>query len=146
MMTTSTELEAYMWKRLLVISVEDIGFGDVQAPVLVHTLFQMHQIYGRQEGDRLLYGLHAVRYLCACQKDRSTDEMINWMKQAVEVENLRPEIPDYAIDMHTARGQQLGRDFKHFILEGARIEPELPGRDKTYRQRLLAIIGQAPED
>ncbi len=36
MMTTSAELEAKMWQRLLVISVEDIGWGDVQAPNLVY--------------------------------------------------------------------------------------------------------------
>ena len=35
---TSTFHEEKMWNRLLVIPVEDIGFGDTQAPVLVKTM------------------------------------------------------------------------------------------------------------
>ena len=53
MATTSPQLEAYLWKRLLVISVEDIGWGDLQAPVLIHTLYQMVGALDRQDGERL---------------------------------------------------------------------------------------------
>lgn len=140
MFITSPELEAYLWKRLMVISVEDIGWGDLQAPVLVHTLYQMHSLYGRQEGDRLLYAIHAVRYLCACQKDRSTDEMLNWVKHSIETGALLPSVPDYALDMHTARGQEMGRGLRHFWEEGAIVQPELPGRESTYRLRILEVI------
>jgi replication-associated recombination protein RarA len=140
MVLTSAEMENYLWKRLLVISVEDVGFGSTQAPVLVHHLYQMHLVFDRSEGDRLMFTIHAVRFLCACKKDRSTDEMINWMKHEVEQRELRPEIPDYAIDMHTARGQSLGRGPLHFWEEGARLSPELADRDRTYRERMLAIL------
>src|SRR5512133_1902530 len=92
MYLTSAELENYLWKRLVVISVEDIGFANSQAPVLIHHLYEMHRIYERGEGDRLLFAVQAVRYLCASPKDRSTDEMVNWMKYAVEQENRLPEI------------------------------------------------------
>lgn len=139
MYLTSAELENYLWKRLLVISVEDVGLGDPQAAVQVHTLYQMHNTTGRGEGDRLLFAIHAVRYLCACQKDRSTDEMVNWMKHEVD-RGLLPEIPDYALDMHTAKGKEMGRGKRHFWEEGARLEPELPTRDKTYRERMLKIL------
>lgn len=140
MATTSPELEAYLWKRLQVIAVEDIGFGDPTAPVLIHTLADMIKELDRQDGERLLYAVHAVRYLCAAQKDRSSDEMINWMIRAVENEGLRPHIPDYALDMHTHRGQEMGRKVTHFIEEGAKVEPEWAGREKTYRERLLDLL------
>lgn len=140
MYVTSAELENFLWKRLLVISVEDIGFGDPQAPVLVHNLYQMHLIYHRDEGDRLLFVIQAVRFLCACQKDRSTDEMINWLKHEMTQGELRPRIPDYAIDMHTARGKSMGRGPRHFWEEGARLNPELPTRDRTYRARMMKIL------
>ena len=140
MYITSAELENYLWKRLLVISVEDIGFGRPDAPVIVHHLYQMHQVYQRGEGDRLLFAIHAVRLLCASPKDRSTDEMVNWIKHAVEQSSLRPEIPDYAIDMHTARGQAMGRGARHFWEEGAQLSPEWTERDRTYRERVLAIL------
>ena len=140
MYLTSPELENYLWKRLLVISVEDVGFGNPQAAERVHYLYQMHLVYERGEGDRLLFAVHAVRVLCTSPKDRSTDEMVNWMKQAVEEDNLRPEIPDYALDMHTARGIAKGRGRRHFWEEGAKIAPEWTGRDHTYRERLMKIL------
>ena len=136
MIKTSPELERKLWDRLCVISVEDIGFGNVNAPVLVHTLWQISQRYNYGEGDRSLFPIQAVRVLCACQKDRSTDEMINFFART----DAQPAIPDYALDMHTARGQAMGRDFKHFISEGARINPELADRDASYLQKLLAAI------
>jgi replication-associated recombination protein RarA len=70
MLTTSAELEEYLWGRLQVISVEDVGFGEPQAPILIETLYQMHHRLPRPRGDRYLYAIHAVRYLCACQKER----------------------------------------------------------------------------
>jgi replication-associated recombination protein RarA len=140
MATTSPELEAYLWHRLLVISVEDIGWGDLQAPVLVHTLDQIRSAFDRQEGERLLFAIHAVRYLCKCQKDRSSDEMTNWLRYEVEGGRLLPTIPDYALDMHTERGPKMGRGLGHFWEVGARISPELPDRDIIYRQRVLALL------
>ena len=143
MATTSPELEAYLWKRLLVISVEDVGWGNLQAPVLLNSLAQMVRALDRSDGERLLYAVHAVRFLCSCPKDRSSDEMINWVKHAVEKEGLLPVVPDYALDMHTARGQQMGRGVRHFIEQGAQLAPELADRDTTYRERWLKQLEQA---
>jgi hypothetical protein len=140
MLTTSPELEAKLWQRLLVISVEDIGWGDLNAPVIVNTLHQMHFNPGLLEGDRFLFAIHAVRLLCACQKDRSSSEMFSWLKAKVEKQGVTPEIPDYAIDMHTARGKQMGRGLKHFLEQGALVEPELADRTKTYREYLLKLL------
>lgn len=142
MATTSPELEDYLWYRLLVISVEDVGMGDPQAPVLVKTLYEIGQQFGARGGEGLLMVVHAVRYLCACQKDRVSDEMVNWIKHVVEEEGVRPTIPDYALDMHTARGPQMGRGKRHFWEEGAKIAPELADRDRTYRERMLAILDE----
>src|SRR3990172_5683514 len=55
MLTTSPEMEAKLWQRLLAISVEDIGMGDTQAPILVHTLYQMRQVPGFSDGERRLF-------------------------------------------------------------------------------------------
>ena len=143
MVTTSPELEAYLWHRLQVISVEDVGWGDLQAPVLIHALHQINQSFDRQKGERLLFAIHAVRYLCACHKDRSSDEMTMWIKRQVESGRLLPTIPDYALDMHTARGGKMGRDLRHFLEEGAKLTPELTDRDTTYRQRMLKLLDQS---
>lgn len=140
MLSTSPALEDYLWRRLQVIAVEDIGFGEVMAPVLINSLYQMVQTFDRGMGERQLFAIHAVRYLCGCTKDRSSDEMINWIQHASALGQARPVIPDYALDRHTAAGQQLGRGRRHFYEEAARLQPEQPGRDLTYRERLLAML------
>ncbi len=144
MLATSAELEAMLWRRLLVISVEDVGWGDLNAPQLVHTLCQIAERFERTgyPPDRGLFAIHAVRYLAGRPKDRSSDEMYGWIQKAVAAGTLRPVVPDYALDTHTARGQALGRGRQHFYEEAARLEPELEGRDLTYRQRLLALLAQ----
>lgn len=143
MYATSAELENYLWKRLLCISVEDVGLGNPQAAGQVFDLYQMHLVYGRNEGDRLLFAIHAVRVLCASPKDRSTDEMVNWIKAAVEEEGQMPVIPDYALDKHTARGQAMGRGDRHFWEVGALLEPEWEGREHEYRERIMKLLEKA---
>jgi replication-associated recombination protein RarA len=143
MIDTSPELERKLWDRLCVISVEDVGFGDPMAPMLIQSLEQMSRRLNRGEGDRALMAIHAVRYLATRQKDRSSDELLNWIKMEVAAGKLRPEIPDYALDMHTAQGAEMGRGVRHFYEEGSRVYPELPARDLTYRQRILESLNNS---
>ena len=140
MTSTSPELEEHLWTRLTVISVEDVGDGSFMEPVIVDALYRMHQRFPRGALDRFLFATHAVRLLAGRTKDRITDEMANWAKLVVDVRGGRPEIPDVAYDMHTRRGQEMGRGLEHFLKEGALVANERPGRDTTYRERLLAAI------
>jgi replication-associated recombination protein RarA len=140
MMMTNPELEDFLWQRLVVISVEDVGFGDTQAPMLIHTLYQIWQKFNLSAGERKVLAVHAVRYLCACLKDRSSDEMYNWVKHVVENEGVRPVIPDYALDVHTEAGRKMGRGKSHFYQEAARVSPEMPERETTYLRRIMEII------
>ena len=145
MLATSAELEAKLWSRLQVISVEDVGPGDWNAPILINALYEIAHRFERSgyPPDRGLFAIHAVRYLATRPKDRSSDEMYNWLQHATAEEGVRPVIPDYALDRHTARGAQMGRGRKHFYEEAAQVAPELEGRDTTYRQRLLAMVKES---
>ena len=140
MCSTSPELEEFLWLRLQVISVEDIGYGNLNAPMLVETLYHMHQRLPRPRGDRYLYAIHAVRVLSQSEKERGSDDLLAWIAHAVNNDGQRPNIPDYAIDMHTRRGQEMGRDIIHFMTEGAQVHPEMPGGDTTYRDRLMQVL------
>ena len=140
MIITSPALEDYLWQRLKVISVEDIGFGEPLAPVLIQSLFEMTSACDRAVGERKLYAIHAVRYLCLCKKDRSSDEMINWINHASKLGDVLPVIPDYALDMHTAEGQKKGRGRRHFFEEASRVIPEVSDRDRTYLERILKML------
>ncbi len=140
MIITSPALEDYLWHRLQVISVEDIGFGETLAPVLIQNLFEMTLACDRAVGERKLYAIHAVRYLCMCKKDRSSDEMINWINHAGASGNLQPIIPEYALDMHTADGQAKSRGRRHFFEEASRTYPEVQDRDRSYLERVLKML------
>ncbi|MBO4538098.1 MAG: hypothetical protein J5694_04425, partial [Erysipelotrichaceae bacterium] len=107
---TSQFHEEKLWTRLLVISVEDIGFGDPNALVIVKTLNDLRKEYPYLDGDRPIFFLYAIRYLCRQKKERSTDQIKNIIMMENEKGEI-PEIPDYAIDMHTNKGRfELGRD------------------------------------
>jgi replication-associated recombination protein RarA len=140
MIITSPAMEDYLWYRLKVISVEDIGFGEPLAPVVIQSLFAMTSACDRSVGERKLYGIHAVTYLCKCQKDRSSDEMVNWIIHSSESGKALPVIPDYALDMHTAEGQKKGRGRRYFFEEASRVMPEVPDRDRTYLDRLMKML------
>ena len=55
MYITSPQFEEKLWRRLLCISVEDIGFGNPDAPNLVYTLFKMHQEFPYNDGERPMF-------------------------------------------------------------------------------------------
>ena len=135
---TSPELEEKMWKRLLVICVEDIGMGDPMAAVIVHNLYQMHHLFGYHEVDRTLYFFHAIRYMCACEKDRSSDLLKNVCQMEVK-KGILAEIPDYALDMHTRRGQEMGRDINHFLTEASKVVPQKEV-DNDYYERMVQLV------
>ncbi len=139
MIVTSPELERKLWDRLAVISVEDVGMGEPHAPMLIHALEELSRHFQYGAGDRALFAIHAVRYLATRPKDRSSDEMLGWIRYTLMNQGTLPVIPDYAVDMHTARGAAMGRGMRHFLEEGAQVSPEWAERDKTYRERLLEL-------
>ena len=142
MYLTSPEMEEMLWSRLCVIAVEDIGMGNPQAPILVETLYQQHQRYPRPSGDRFLFAAHAIRVLATSPKDRTSDDMVNWAKQIMALGERLPEIPDVALDMHTGRGQQMGRDYRFFMEEASRVMPEINDKDQTYRDWIIKALDE----
>jgi replication-associated recombination protein RarA len=142
MYASGPECENQVWSRLQIMSVEDVGFGNPSAPVLIHALDGFRQRADRQTADRLIYLIHAVRVLALSDKDRTSDEMATWVRHAVDQGEARPDVFDDALDMHTRRGRELGRDYQHWFSQGARVEHEIPNRDLTYRRRVQAILEQ----
>ncbi|MGH2614224.1 MAG: AAA family ATPase [Thermomicrobiales bacterium] len=140
MFASGAELEDQVWRRLEIISVEDVGMGRPDAPVIIGALDAFRRGAARESPDRLIYLVHAVRLLALSAKDRTSDEMATWVRRVVDEGSARPEVFDDALDMHTRRGQEMGRDFRHWFTQGARVENELPDRDTTYRSRILDLL------
>ena len=123
-----------------VIAVEDVGYGNLDAPILTETLYQQHMRYPRPQHDRFLFAAHAIRVLASGQKDRTTDDMVNWAKHSVAFGERKAEIPDFALDMHTRRGAEMGRDYRWFIEEASRVMPEIPDKEPKYRTWILEAL------
>jgi len=144
MSATSDDLDRYLWDRLHVIAVEDIGFG---LPAVIATIVALDTARRRFEPgshDRLLFAAHAVRLLAGSDKDRSNDELVNVLRLDIAAGAV-PEIPDHALDMHTRRGREMGRDLAHFLTDGAQVVPEYAGRDRQWRAQLLERLGMEPD-
>ncbi|MBO4219103.1 MAG: hypothetical protein J5887_06370 [Erysipelotrichaceae bacterium] len=136
---TSQFHEEKLWTRLLVISVEDIGFGDPNALVIVKTLNDLRKEYPYLDGDRPIFFLYAIRYLCRQKKERSTDQIKNIIMMENEKGEI-PEIPDYAIDMHTNKGRfELGRDVFYFLDEASKVIPLADDYDDRYFKQLYKM-------
>lgn len=143
---TSPFHEEKMWNRLLVISVEDIGFGDSNASVIVKNLYDLHKEYPYGDGDRSIFFLFAIRYLCRCKKERSTDNIKNIIMKENE-SGFVPEIPEWTIDMHTNKGRfELHRDVFYFLDEASKVEPLWEGYDDTYRKQLYEMCLKEKEE
>ena len=135
---SSPQLEEKLWRRLLTISVEDIGMGNPMASVVVNNLYQMSREFDYADGDRPIYFIHAIRYMCQSEKDRSSDLLKNICIKSFAMGKL-PEIPDYALDKHTQRGQAMGRDSFHFLNEASRVYPQKE-IDNDYKERYAKIL------
>jgi hypothetical protein len=143
---TGPEAERMLWERPQIISDEHRGFGRPEAPVLVDALHRVHNQFAWPGGERFLFAAHAIRLPVTSPKDRTTDELANWISHLADDEGVRPEIPDVALDVHTRRGQLMGRRLVHFLAESAQVENEVPDRDLTYRKCLLALHGISEEN
>lgn len=138
MVESSAELEEIMWSRLCVMSCEDVGDGSWREPVVVNSLYEMHLRLGREAGDRWLFAVHAIRLLATSPKDRTSDEWANLILHEIATDHPF-DIPDYALDVHTRRGQEAGRTVDDFWAEGSKIFPEREGRDTSVRDEIIRI-------
>lgn len=134
-----------MWRRLLTMSVEDIGFGNLDAAGQVNTMNEMRKNFPFDDGDQPMFFIHAIRILCESTKDRSSDYLKNIIIKGAAM-GKKFEIMDVALDKHTKRGQEMGRDSKHFFEEGTIVIPQLKVTN-DYRERYGKILETyKPED
>lgn len=131
-----TRFPAYLWKRLQVISVEDIGIADPQTVLYVAEMRRLYQELkkeydkepGRKSRSFRMVLANAILAMCRAPKSRIGDEfqiVVYGRREA----GWKLEVPDYALDMHTGRGRRLKRDAAHFWKEGVKLENGKPLRN-----------------
>ena len=95
--------------------------------------------------ERWMFSAHAVRMLCAAQKDRTTQELAGWTEEVVSRGERALEVQDFHVDMHTVRGVSMGRGKEHWWNEGAIVTNSVKGLESRwgdYLRRLYAGDGR----
>ncbi|MCJ7609236.1 hypothetical protein MUP00_06160, partial [Candidatus Bathyarchaeota archaeon] len=118
----AAELETFnataLWNRLRIIASEDVGIASPFVPVIVDTLHRQYLEFKKNRNDAWrLFLANAVLLLARCTKSRMVDDLVNVVYTEILQDEKRPEIPNYALDMHTARGRTMGRGIEYFISE-----------------------------
>jgi replication-associated recombination protein RarA len=113
----------YVFKRLKIIASEDVGLAHEPAALTIHALYQTW-LEQRKKKDthhapERLFLVHAVLFLARCKKSRMVDHALICMYEAAREQR---EIPDFALDKHTARGRSRKRGWAHFWEHGAHVE------------------------
>ena len=136
----------YVFKRLRIISSEDIGLA---APGLVTDVHALHENWLAQRkkadtrhGPERLFLVHAVLLCARAPKSRLVDHALI---SFYEAPRQHRDIPDYALDKHTLRGKQLKRGHAHFWAEGAKIENAGAVAD-PYQQKAIATRSELQDE
>lgn len=114
----------YAWKRLKIISAEDVSINEVGISTEIWALFSMWQeLSKKKDHNAPLFLIKGTILLCRAKKNRMVcDATVLHYETAELVERL--EIPDYALDQHTVRGKRMQRGVKHFLESSAKLENE----------------------
>jgi len=123
------ELEEFnptmLWNRLKIIASEDIGPANPAMPLLVDLMQKQYLTEKSKlaESTYKLFLVNTVVCLCRSQKSRITDDLLNIVYTERSHNKFLP-IPEFALDMHTARGKAMGKGIEDFFSEGNRLEKE----------------------
>jgi len=113
----------YCWKRLRIITSEDVGLAEPVLPAIIQSLYEAWSDQRKKKdehhGPERLFLVHAVLVLARARKSRLVDHaLINFYEAR---EQMKRDIPDFALDKHTARGRLKRRGHEHFWTEGAKL-------------------------
>lgn len=138
---------AWLWKRLRIIAVEDCSPEAVGLVADVHALNAewVAAQKGRSDGHEILFVARALISLAIAPKSRVVDWSV-WRHANDHVP--RREIPDEALDKHTARGRRMCRGDQHFLDEASRLEPwtgSLDDLEAGYREDAERMIAKDPD-
>ena len=115
--------DEYLWKRIKIISSEDIGLAE---PNISANIAALNGFYNEQKAKKdkkhtpeHLFIIHAIILLCRARKSR----LVDWKAICHTCgERKKKEIPDYALDKHTRKGKSKKRGFEHFFQESTILE------------------------
>ena len=141
---SGSETEDLLWRRLEIIAVEDVGYGQVHAPLLIEALNAQRERWPRNS-ERWMFSAHAVRLLATAKKDRTSMEIAGWTEEVTARCERRVVVEGYHVDMHTARGVAVGRGREQWWAEGAVLLNQIDGLDSRWGDYLRLLYAGTPD-
>lgn len=133
----------YLFKRLFIICTEDIGIAEPDLPAQLWALYQMHlHVKKKGSADASLFAAQAVIMLARAKKSR----LVTCGWYVVRTAKERLQIPDYALDQHTARGRSKGRNWKtkegvdFWLEEGEKLVDEAEDVPNIYYEESVDLF------
>lgn len=118
----------YAWKRLVVTATEDIGLADPQAVCTIAALTSAwafcKQNSWNVDADIVTM---AIVLLCRAPKSTEADDLKNLVLYDVDIR----EMPDYARDVHTKAGKEVGKTIADWFAD--RVAFGMPVNEYTKR-------------
>lgn len=116
--TGKTQFSMLM-NRLICITHEDVGIGDIGAGMYVmQSLHWLERQYDKKKDWDLILA-NVILALCRARKKSHEAIYLSGLHND-EMEFGRkklPKVPDCSYDIHTQKGRSMGRDWKHFVTE-----------------------------
>lgn len=132
----------YLWRRLMIIAAEDIGLADPQALTLTTSGWlatkESTRSFSKPPGMELEFLGIVILYLCRSPKNREGDDFVSYMLEQRK-RGMRLEVPDYALDAHTARGRQMKRGDEFWWQVSSRLQPEVEVAGNCYKAKLRKL-------
>jgi replication-associated recombination protein RarA len=120
-----SEYESIAWNRMKIIASEDIGIADPDACVRISVLYENWK-RDKKAGESKLYFIHAILTLVRAKKSRIVDHALITF---FDGNRSHRDVPDWALDCHTAKGRSMGRGVDHFFEFGSILDPSIEHED-----------------
>ena len=144
---TSKGFATWITTRLEIISHEDIGLAAPEIIPLVRVCCEQARAWWDADklGQwRMPIGT-AIRAMCRAAKSREGDHFQAAVGLRSQLEDFRPEIPDWCYDQHTVKGKAKGRGVDYFRSVSTKLvpAPKKPDDYEAEAYRLWTIKSEA---
>jgi len=136
----------YLFRRLMIISAEDLGLVAPLAHILTSTVYSSLVTESKLRGkawfkpDQNRVDM-VVMYMARAKKSRTVDYLGGIVLKNREA-GEKIEIPDFAKDCHTKSGREMGKGDDEFFRTGRKIENKgQVDKDEEYKKKCLELYG-----
>lgn len=141
----NSNFEKYLWKRLLIMTTEDVGLADKDAMQTAMLFYDNYKALKELDTHERVRPTMATVYVLVHAKKSG---FLNWLwgseNDSHGTRNL--PIPDYALDNHTRRGKAKGKTIMDFFNYGSLLANHTPIDDEMARKQVCMDFHSSKTD